>query len=189
MKIRLCLLTACLLLAGCVSTVPIAQCQVAARDILPHIDTRQVIDELVVDICPPVPPAQDLAPRPEALLVPDFVDAKTLQPDRMGVALGDTFRTSIFKLCKVPLRQAELPLNFKLNPGGLTARNPIEGRERGLPTAAMIGTYHLDGHKLTLVARRIELESATFLAVASKEVSWSCESPIIGDNRLVFKTQ
>ena len=50
----------------------------------------------------------------------------------------------------------------------------------------MIGTYNLDGNKLILVARRIDLESATFLAVASKEISWSCELPSFGDNRLVF---
>ena len=94
------------------------------------------------------------------MVVPDFVGVQTLQPDRMGVALGDIFLASIFNRCKVPLRQAGLSRNFRLN---------------------------LDGNKLTLVARRVDLESATFLAVASKEVSWSCESPAFGENRLVFK--
>ncbi len=183
---------AALLLAGCASTVPVTKCQVAARDILPHIDTRQVVDELVAGICPPASSFDEFLQRRDAVVVPDFVDVQTLQPDRMGVALGDIFRASIFNLCKVPLRQAELSRNFRLNPGGLTAltRNPNELRERDFPASvAMIGTYNLDGNKLILVARRVDLESATFLAVASKEVSWSCESPSFGDNRLVFKVR
>lgn len=181
-----------LLLAGCASTVPVAKCQVAARDILPHIDARQVVDELVVGICPSAASFDDFLQRRDAVVVPDFVDVQTLQPDRMGVALGDIFRASIFNLCKVPLRQAELSRNFRLNPGGLTVltRNPTEVRERDFPASvAMIGTYNLDGNKLILVARRVDLESATFLAVASKEVSWTCESPSFGDNRLVFKVK
>ena len=54
---------ASLLLAGCASTVPVAKCQVAARDILPHIDTRQVVDELVVGICPPASSVEEFLQR------------------------------------------------------------------------------------------------------------------------------
>ncbi len=181
-----------LLLAGCASTVPVAKCQVSGRDILSRLETRQVVDELVAGICPSDPQSLAFLPRSDAVIVPDFVDVHTLQPDRMGVALGDVFRASVFNVCKVPIRQAELSRNFKLTPGGLTAltRNPAEVREKDFPASmAMIGTYNLDGNKLTLVARRVDLESSVFLAVSSKEVTWSCESPTFGDNRLVFQVK
>ena len=188
-----CAAVASLLLAGCASSVPMTKCQVSSRDILSRLDTRQVVDELVAGICPGDLQAQNFLQRqPDAVIVPDFVDVHTLQPDRMGVALGDVFRASVFNVCKVPIRQAELSRNFKLTPGGLTAltRNPAEVREKDFPASmAMIGTYNLDGNKLTLVARRVDLESSVFLAVSSKEVTWSCESPAFGDNRVVFQVK
>jgi len=187
-----CAAVAALWLAGCASTVPVAKCQVSSRDILSRLDTRQIVDELVAGICPSDPQALAFLPRSDAVIVPDLVDVHTLQPDRMGVALGDVFRASVFNVCKVPIRQAELSRNFKLTPGGLTAltRNPAEVREKNFPAStAMIGTYNLDGNKLTLVARRVDLENSVFLAVSSKEVTWSCESPTFGDNRLVFQVK
>jgi FlgO protein len=182
-------------LSGCASNVPLMQCQVMSRtDIVQHIDARQVIDDLVVGICPPPESFEDLSIKrnPAPVVVPDFVDVQTLQPDKTGVVLGDIFRASIFNVCKVPIRQAELSRNFRLNAGGLTAltRNPSEVRERDFrASVAMIGTYNLEGNKLTLIARRVDLESATFLAVTSKEVSWACESPVVGENHLVFKVK
>ena len=186
----------CLALAGCASSsLPLSKCQASSREILPRIDARKVIDELVVGICPS---AFDSLSTPregegkDAVVVPDFVDVHTLQPDRMGVALGDLFRASIFNICRVPIRQAELSRNFKLNPGGLTAltRNPAEVREKAFPASvAMIGTYNLDGNKLTLIARRVDVETATFMAVVSKEVSWSCQSSTFGDNQLVIQVK
>lgn len=186
----------CLALAGCASSsLPLSKCQASSREILPRIDARKVIDELVVGICPTA--FDSLLPTREgegrdAVVVPDFVDVHTLQPDRMGVALGDLFRASIFNICRVPIRQAELSRNFKLNPGGLTAltRNPAEVREKAFPASvAMIGTYNLDGNKLTLIARRVDVETATFMAVVSKEVSWSCQSSTFGDNQLVIQVK
>jgi hypothetical protein len=179
-----------LLLAGCSTTLPLTKCQVASRDILPQLDARQIIDDLVIGICPPEESSDHFLQKRDAIVVPDFVDIQTFQPDRMGVALGDIFRASIFTHCKVPIRQAELSRNFRLNPGGLMAltRNPTEVREQDFPVAAaMIGTYNLDANKLTLVARRIDIETATFLAVSSKEVSWSCEEPTFGQKKLVFR--
>jgi len=181
-----------LVLAGCTSTLPLAKCQVSSREILPHLDARQLIDDLVVGICPPIPSTDHFLQKRDAIVVPDFVDIQTFQPDRMGVALGDIFRASLFTQCKVPIRQAELSRNFRLNPGGLMAltRNPTEVREQDIPVAAaMIGTYNLDGNKLTLVARRVDIETATFLAVSSKEVSWTCEEPTFGQKKLVFKVK
>jgi hypothetical protein len=188
----------CLALAGCASSsLPLSKCQASSREILPRIDARKVIDELVVGICPSAPAFDSLLPLREgegkdAVVVPDFVDVHTLQPDRMGVALGDLFRASIFNICRVPIRQAELSRNFRLNPGGLTAltRNPAEVREKAFPASvAMIGTYNLDGNKLTLIARRVDVETATFMAVVSKEVSWSCQSATFGDNQLVIQVK
>ena len=98
----------------------------------------------------------------------------------------------MFNNCMRPIRQVELARNFKLNANGLMAlsRNSNEVRQESFPArTAIIGTYNFEAAKLTLVARRVDIESATYLAVNSKEVTWSCEDPPVGEKRLVFKVK
>lgn len=174
------------LLAGCASERPLYECNVGASDALAQVDMRQLIDGLVAGLCPPEPPEAD-APR-EAVVVPDLVDVQTLQPGRIGVALGDLFRASVASQCRVPVRQVELSRHFRLNSAGLIAlsRNQSEVRQAEFPAStAMVATYHLEGSRITLVGRRIDIASSTYLAASSREASWSCSGQAFGAKRLV----
>ncbi len=157
------------------------QCGLYTNDVLARLDTRRLSEEMVANLCPV---ADDVSGPPlEAVVVPDLVDVQTLQPNRLGKAMGELFRASIHKICRVPIRQVELSRNFRLNSQGLTAlsRNDLEVRDPHFPASvAIIGTYHLQTEKLTLVGRRIDIETSTILAVSTVEASWRCDLPTFG---------
>ena len=157
------------------------QCGLYTNDVLARLDTRRLSDEMVAGLCPVV---DDLRVPPiEAVVVPDLVDVQTLQPNRLGKSMGELFRASIHKICRVPIRQVELSRNFRLNSQGLTAlsRNDLEVRDPQFPASvAIIGTYHLQNEKLTLVGRRIDIETSTILAVSTVEAVWRCDLPTFG---------
>ena len=157
------------------------QCGLYTNDVLARLDTRRLSDELVAGLCPV---ADDVSGPPlEAVVVPDLVDVQSLQPNRLGRAMGELLRASVHKICRVPIRQVELSRNFRLNSQGLTAlsRNDLEVRDAHFPASvAIIGTYHLQNEKLTLVGRRIDIETSTILAVSTVEASWRCDLPTFG---------
>ena len=171
-------------LLGCAGPrqLTIEQCGLFTNDVLARLDTRRISDDMVAGLCPPAPDPNAL-PQDTAVVVPDLVDVQTLQANRLGKSMGELFRASINKICKVPIRQVELSRQFKLNPDGLTAlsRNHAEVRDSSFPAnVAIVGTYHLQSDKLTLVGRRIDLETSTILAVSTVEATWRCDLPRYG---------
>ncbi len=124
------------------------------------------------------------------IVVPDVVDVQTLMPDSLGIAMGELLRNSVFRVCKLPVRQVELSQQFRLNPNGFMAltRDHAEVRERNISAdTAMIGTYHLQSNKLTVVARRVALQESTITAVSNKEVTWKCERSLIGTTKFSWE--
>jgi len=178
------------LLVGCANELHASRCGTNPNDIISQIDTKRLIDEMVVGLCP-IPSASDLPmAKSDLIVIPDFVDVHSLQPGRIGVTLGEALRVSVFAKCKTPIRQVDLSRNFKLNSNGLVAltRNTKEVRQDSFPAStAIIGTYNIEGSKLSLVVRRVDVESATFTAVVSTEVTWSCEESFVGERKFVFK--
>ncbi len=168
-------------LLGCAGPRQLAleQCGLFTSDVLARLDTRRLSDDMVAGLCPPAPDPNAL-PQNNVVVVPDLVDVQTLQANRLGKSMGELFRASIHKICKVPIRQVELSRQFKLNPDGLTAlsRNHAEVRDTSFPASvAMVGTYHLQSDKLTLVGRRIDIETSTIQALSTVEASWRCDLP------------
>lgn len=179
-----------LILMGCASEVTGSNCQISSRDLLSQIDTRELMNGLVEGLCPPRSASTSSLQNQDVLIVPDVVDVHSLQPDRLGVALGEILRASIFKICQIPIRQVELSREFRLSSDGLMAlsRNPKEVRQPAFQAStAIIGTYHIDGSKLILVGRRVDIESSTYLAVTTKEISLTCESSYSGQKKMIYK--
>ena len=176
-----------LLVQGCASKPQPTRCSVKPNDIISEVDIHKLMDDIVVGLCLPT---TDLdSQKKDLTVVPDFVEMNSLQPARIGVVLGESLRASIFNICKIPIRQVELSKNFKLNSNGLMAlsRNYTEVREEKFPVAtAIIGTYDISGTKLSLVVRRIDIESASFLAVTSKTVNWKCDESTDGEKKIIF---
>lgn len=179
-------------LVGCTTKLQASKCRINIDDAVSQIDTRKLIDDLVVGLCP-IPAELDLQSQGKDLtIVPDFVEIQSLQPARIGVVLGEALRASIFNNCKIPIRQVEMSKDFRLNSNGLMAlsRNSNEVRQDSFPAkTAIIGTYNISSSKISLTVRRIDIESSAFLAVTSKEVTWACEDPIFGEKKLVFITK
>lgn len=178
---------------GCASDVPLAKCTTNPDNIISQIDTQKLVSDLALSLCPLK--SSDLKNINDAIdpvVIPDFVDVHTHQPKRAGILLGELFRSGVFNVCKVPVKQIDLSKNFKLNPNGLIAlsRNPTEVRQQDFQAStALIGTYDLTGNKLTLVVRWLDIESANFHSIKTKQVIWSCEEAFNGVRKLSFKYQ
>lgn len=177
-------------LTGCAGELPLVDCKISTLDIVAKIDGRQLMDELAVGLCPPTYEESKYGQKKQnVVIIPDFVDINSLQPERIGVVLGEVFRASIFNKCKTPIRQVELARDFKLNSNGLMAlsRNKEEVRQPAFDAStAILGTYDINRNKLTIIARTVDIESSTYLAISSKEVSWICQDPVFGRAKIVF---
>lgn len=181
------------LLLGCAATkeLPTYECGVSKAEVISRIDTARLADLMAQDLCPltgegGVANFESSFP----IVVPDVVDVQTLMPDSLGIAMGELLRNSVFRVCKLPVRQVELSQQFRLNPNGFMAltRDHAEVREQNIPAdTAMIGTYHLQSNKLTVAARRVALQESTIIAVSSKEVTWKCERSLIGTTKFSWE--
>ena len=164
--------------------VGIEQCGMTQDDAFNAVDSRKLTAEIARELC--------LAPGSEAglgsanspaLVIPDLVNLQTFRPESLGIGLGEVLRANVFNICKVPVRQVELARSFKLDPDGLVAlsRDLNQIKEKNIPAqSAIIGTYNLQRNKMTVVVRKISLESSLVESIVTKEVRWRCASPGFG---------
>jgi hypothetical protein len=162
--------------------VGIEQCGMTQDDAFNAIDSRKLTAEIARELC--LAPGQELASaNSPALVIPDLVNLQTFRPEALGIGLGEVLRANIFNICKVPVRQVELARSFKLDPDGLVAlsRDLNQVKDKTIPAqSAIIGTYNLQRNKMTVVVRKLSLESSLVESIVTKEVRWRCASPGFG---------
>ncbi len=162
--------------------VGIEQCGMTQDDAFNAVDSRKLTAEIARELC--LTPGQELASaNSPALVIPDLVNLQTFRPEALGIGLGEVLRANIFNICKVPVRQVELARSFKLDPDGLVAlsRDLNQVKDKTIPAqSAIIGTYNLQRNKMTVVVRKLSLESSLVESIVTKEVRWRCASPGFG---------
>lgn len=180
-----------LLLASCASTNDQLRdrCSLSRADIYSRIDTRRVIDEVVKGLCKPSS-TTDLTNSEDAVLIPDVLDVQTLRPESLGLALGELFRSSVSNICHFPIRQVDLSKELRLNRDGMVAltREATKARDQEFKAQnAYIVTYNAQPTKLTLVARNVNLDTATIVGISTKEVTWTCTTNVAGSTQFSWK--
>ncbi len=168
--------------AAVMKEVGIEQRGMTQDDAFNAVDSRKLTAEIARELC--VAPGQELvSPNSPALVIPDLVNLQTFRPEALGIGLGEVLRANVFNICKVPVRQVELARSFKLDPDGLVAlsRDLNQVKDKNIPAqSAIIGTYNLQRNKMTVVVRKISLESSLVESIVTKEVRWRCASPGFG---------
>ncbi len=158
--------------------VGIEACGMTRDDVISRIDMRKLVREATRDFCRQT--TESVTQYQESrfgYVVPDVVDIQTLKPEAFGIALGELLREHVVTLCKAPVRQAEFSPNIRLESGGMVSltRDAAAVRAReSAPAAAVVATYHLQPSKITLVVRRVGMESGLVDAMAARHVEWSC---------------
>ncbi|MBU3724483.1 MAG: hypothetical protein FGM18_03105 [Burkholderiaceae bacterium] len=184
-----------LLLAGCATGVerlddavlrdhPLEECRVSREEAVARVDMRKLLADVSREICPNPPESGDAASEPGiAVVVPDVADIQTYVPGALGVSMGELLRASIFNICKVPVRQVELSSTIKFDSNGMVilSRDLNQVKQSAFPAeTAVIGTYHLQRNKLTVVVRRVAMDTALISSIATREARWRCASPGFG---------
>jgi hypothetical protein len=157
-------------------------------------DTHRLTDALARSLCPleslvAEGPQADLDGEP-AVVVPDPVDMQSYEADALGVQLGEHLRASIATVCRRPVRQVDMARDFHLTAGGLTAltREQSDLRKPSFTaTTAYVSTYQVQDAQLTLISRRVDVDSGTMQVVAVKQASWGCTNPWFGKPEFVYR--
>ena len=153
------------------------------EDAVGRINMRQLLAEVSKEICAAAAQPGDVTSSTSAYIIPDMVDVQTYVPGAMGISMGELLRASVFNVCNVPVRQVEVSSAIKFDANGMVilSRDLNQLRQRAFPAeTAVIGTYHLQRNKLTVVVRRVSLENSLISAIATREARWSCSSPGFG---------
>ena len=184
-----------LLLTGCATGVsriddavlkdhPIEECRISRDEAIARVDMRKLLAQVTKEICPQAnDSAEAVGPAKAAYVVPDVVDIQNYVPGSVGISMGELLRASIFNVCKVPVRQVELSSAIKFDSSGMVilSRDLSRVKQSVFPAeTAVIGTYHLQRNKLTVVVRRLSLESGLITAIGTREARWRCSSPGFG---------
>jgi hypothetical protein len=150
---------------------------------------RKLLSEVSKEVCLPTPDGVDIGPGARlAYVVPDVVDIQNYVPGALGISMGELLRASIFNICSVPVRQVELSSAIKFDPNGMVilSRDLNMVKQNTFPAEqAVIGTYHLQRNKLTVVVRRLSLETGLITAIGTREARWRCVSPGFGSPSFV----
>ncbi len=182
------------LLAGCATGVEridqvlfkehsLQECGLSREDAVGRINMRQLLAEVSKDICAAPAELADAAGTQSAYIIPDMVDVQSYVPGVLGISMGELLRASVFNVCNVPVRQVEVSSAIKFDANGMVilSRDLNQLRQRAFPAeTAVIGTYHLQRNKLTIVVRRVSLDNSLISAIATREARWSCSSPGFG---------
>jgi len=182
------------LLAGCATGVEpidrallkehsLQECGMSREDAVGRINMRQLLAEVSKEICVASAQAADGAGTTSAYIIPDMVDVQSYVPGALGISMGELLRASVFNVCNVPVRQVEVSSAIKFDASGMVilSRDLNQLRQRAFPAEnAVIGTYHLQRNKLTVVVRRVSLENSLISAIATREAHWRCSSPGFG---------
>ena len=162
-------------------------CSVEASEAISAINIQDITDKLAFEICGTVEENLSYFRPDEIVIVPDFVDINSLRPEGHGLIIGEKFRVSVNKICKVPIRQVELNRDFRLNTDGLTAlTRDAQAIRNSKPVVktALVGTYSIQYNKLNLVAKKISIDNSVITDASSKEIKWRCE--ITSDNKEII---
>ncbi|NBW00184.1 MAG: hypothetical protein EBR85_00445 [Betaproteobacteria bacterium] len=194
-RLSLALIAGAILLSGCATGVeridnvllkdhPIEDCRITREEALARIDMRKLLTEVSKEVCLPTPDGVEIGPGNKlAYVVPDVVDIQNYVPGALGISMGELLRASIFNTCSVPVRQVELSSAIKFDSNGMVilSRDLNLVKQSAFPAEqAVIGTYHLQRNKLTVVVRRLSLESGLITAIGTREARWRCVSPGFG---------
>jgi len=187
--------TAAIFLSGCATGIervdsvlltehPLQECGISRDEAIARIDMRRLLSEAARSICAkPVDPVEAAMRPPTAYVVPDMVDIQSYVPSALGISMGELLRSSIFNLCKVPVRQVEVSSAIKFDSSGMVilSRDLDQLKQKAFPTeTAVIGTYHLQRNRLTVVVRRVSLDNSLISAISTREARWRCASPGFG---------
>ena len=188
-------IAAAIFLSGCATGVeridiallkehPLQECGVTRDEAVSRIDLRRLLSEATKQICAPEPDPEEAGLKPPtAYVVPDMVDIQTYTPAPLGISMGELLRANVFNLCKVPVRQVELSSMIKFDASGMAilSRDLDQLKQKAFPAeTAVIGTYHLQRNRLTVVVRRVSLDNSLISAIATREARWRCASPGFG---------
>ena len=172
------------------------QCDLSQREILARVDLKQVMDGLVMGLCPSgsgnKPMFVALQPDDPPLLVTDVVNIQTFVAGPMGLALGDVLKGSVYDVCRVPIRQVENVRDFRLNSSGFSglSRDPERIREPDFSASdAIVTTFSQLPKKLTLVGKRIVLNESTIVAVSTRTVTWNCHYSPSGSKEIKWEVK
>jgi hypothetical protein len=186
------------LLAGCASSLPSSlggECYNKTLPIL--LDStdlkalfQDIAAELCVDTCTDCPTqTKDSKTNTQAcqnqseinsktVLVTDFADLQSFQPNQSGLLMGELMRGSLNKVCCYKIIQAEFAKYFKLSENGLVVltRKVAEIKKDDYSNSdVIVGTYnYLNNNKILIFVRKINIETGKISKMVTREISYSC---------------
>lgn len=163
-----------------------------AEDIVPKLDIKATLDSMARELCC----NSDMeCSTQKSVLVTDFADIETLEPNRVGLFLGEVFRGSLGESCKYSITQAEFSKYFKLNQSGLVVlsrdSSEIKNSEVGFGTKSMIssaivGTYKYTPSVLYLFVKEINIDSGKIVKQVTREIPFSCIGNRVLEGDFIF---
>jgi hypothetical protein len=108
-------------------------------------------------------------------MVADFVDLQSYTPYRSGKLMGELMRTSVNKVCRYSVVQAELASYFRLSDKGLTAltRDPNLLKSSQFPYGeCIIGTYNVTPEKLIIFAKKVNTRTGKISKSSTMEITF-----------------
>lgn len=116
--------------------------------------------------------------KPTTVLVTDFADIQSFQPNQSGLLMGELMRGALNKVCNYKIIQVEFAKFFKLSENGLVVltRNirDIKNDEYS-ESEAVVGTYSfLNNSKVVLFVRKINITTGKISRMVTREINYSC---------------
>lgn len=172
-------------LSGCVGVLYNPSCSkkfgessYALERIISKADLKSIFEKIAQEFCDKKQPSncspQGMSP---AVLVADFVDIQSLEPQHTGILMAELMKSGLNNNCCNRIVQAEFSKFFKLSEKGLIAltRDPKEILKDEYPfTECIVGTYNYSSDKLYIFVRRINIYTGEISKIVSREISFSC---------------
>ena len=111
------------------------------------------------------------------VIITDFVDASTYRPTPSGVYLANLLRGFVSTHTTARILQLDLGRSFTLDNFGLSVltREADEViKQKSIALVGIIGSYSIQGNKIHIFVRRINLRTGRIISTSTKLIPYAC---------------
>jgi len=117
----------------------------------------------------------------ESMMVPDFVNIHSFDPQKTGILMGELMRGSINKVCGYNIIQEKFSHLFRVSDSGLISlktapKDYLKSGDASLSVkSSILGTFSITSGKLYIFAKVVSNADGKITKMTSKEVNLSCD--------------
>ena len=111
------------------------------------------------------------------VIITDFVDAKVYRPTPTAIYLANLLRGFISTHTTARVLQLDLGKSFSLDSAGLsvlTRRADEVIKQRSIALVGIIGSYSVQGNRVHIFVRRINLRTGRVISTSTKLIEYAC---------------